>query len=143
MRFVTKKSLNTLHFLIKIYQCSVNHNSVIPLGVLAYLSCNTGTCRWSRSLIKWYIGLNAGGLEFRNWKILLQLYRISEFYPQCWPLTNEMLQWDLRQFKRNHPVIPGVKGFPSTNMLGLYSSEFRRMRSDVIKTYNILRSVAR
>ena len=91
-------------------------------------------------------------LEFKNREVLLQLFRVLvrphlEYCGQFWSpfLKKDLVTLEAVQggFIR---LIPGMRGLSyqeRLNSLGLYSLEFRRVRGDLIQTYQILRELDR
>ena len=84
------------------------------------------------------------GIEFKNWQVTLQLYRILvrphlEYSVQFWsPHCQKDVEALERVQKRFTRMLPGMEGISyeeRLEKLGLFSQERRRLRGDLIEVY--------
>ena len=92
------------------------------------------------------------GVEYRNWKIMLQLYEtlVRPHLEYCvqfwWPHYRKDVDALERVQKRFTRMLPGLEDMDyeeSLNKLGLFALEHRRMRGDLIEVYKIMTDLER
>ena len=90
------------------------------------------------------------GIEFQNWQVMLQLYRTFvrlhleysvQFWSPYYQKDVEALERVQKRFTRMLAGMGGISYEERLEKLGLFSSERRRLRGNLIEVYKMMRGM--